>query len=101
MTTANKHHGSDFREFLEFEGIADECEREAVTEVISHRLKSVMDQQGITKSSMARKMHTSRSAIDRLLDPTNHSVTLQTLEKAAHAVGCRLRFELEPLLTSE
>jgi transcriptional regulator with XRE-family HTH domain len=53
----------------------------------------LIEEQGITKSEMARRMQTSRSAVDRLLDPENDSVTLQTPERAAHALGKRLRVE--------
>lgn len=90
----SKHIGSDFDDFLENEGILDAAETVAVKRVIAYQLEQAMRNQHITRKSMAEKMHTSRSTINRLFDPENPSVTLLTLEKAASAVGKKLKLEL-------
>jgi DNA-binding Xre family transcriptional regulator len=97
MANKNKHRGSDFRDFLKQEGILEECEAAALKLVIATQLKGIMEEHSTSQSELARRMNTSRTAVSRLLDPANTSVTLQTLEKAAHAVNCRLKLELEPL----
>ena len=89
----NKHIGSSFDDFLEEEGILAETEAVAIKRVIAYKLAQLMERQHISKTAMARQMKTSRSALDRLLDPQNTSITLQTLERAAHAIGKRLRIE--------
>ena len=88
-----KHIGSSFDDFLEDEGILAESEAMAVKRVIAYQVSQIMEKQHISKTAMARKMKTSRSALERLLDPQNTSITLQTLERAAHAIGKRLRIE--------
>jgi len=89
----NKHIGSSFDDFLEEEGILAETEAVAVKRVIAYQVSQIMEKQHISKTAMARKMKTSRSALERLLDPQNTSITLQTLERAAHVIGKRLRIE--------
>lgn len=71
-----------------------DAESVAIKRVIAHQIRRLMEEQGISKSEMARRMKTSRSSLDRLLDPENGSITLQTLERAAQALGKRLRVEL-------
>ena len=90
----NKHIGSNFDDFLEEEGILAETEAIAVKRVITFQIKQMMKQKHLTKAAMANEMNTSRSALDRLLDPTNVSITLQTLERAALALGKKLKIEL-------
>ena len=90
----NKHVGSDFDRFLEEEGLLAEAETVAVKRVIAYQIQKEMADQQISKTHLARKMQTSRSALDRLLDPENASVTLFTLESAALALGKRLKVEL-------
>ncbi len=90
----NKHIGSNFDEFLEEEGILAETEAIAVKRVITLQIKQMMKQKHLTKAAMTNEMNTSRSALDRLLDPTNVSITLQTLERAALALGKKLKIEL-------
>ncbi len=90
----NKHIGSNFDEFLEEEGILAETEAIAVKRVITFQIKQMMKQKHLTKAAMANEMNTSRSALDRLLDPTNAAITLQTLERAALALGKKLKIEL-------
>ncbi len=86
----NKHIGSSFDDFLLEEGIYEGVTRVAVKKVIAWQVSQVMKEQNISKTAMAKKMHTSRSALNRLLDADNTSVTVQTLEKAANAVDKRL-----------
>ncbi len=70
-----------------------DVEAVAVKRVIAFQIRKFMEEEGISKSEMARRMRTSRASLDRLLDPQNKSVTLQTLERAAEALGKRLRIE--------
>lgn len=86
--------GSSFEEFLEEEGIRDEAEDLAQKRVIAWQIEQAMKRRGITKVEMAERMGTSRTQVDRLLDPTNNRVQLDTLQRAAHAVGARLKLEL-------
>ena len=86
--------GSSFDSFLEEAGIRDEVERIAQKRVLAWLLQQEMDRQGVSKSEMARRMDTSRSQVDRLLDPKNDRVQLDTLLKAAHAIGRELKLEL-------
>jgi len=90
----HKHLGSSFDVFLEEEGIRAETEAAALKRVIAYRIEIEMKRANLSKSALAEKMHTSRSALDRLLDPSNVSVTLQTLERAALALGKNLKIEL-------
>ena len=89
----DKHIGSSFDDFLEEEGILAETEAVAVKRVIAYQVSQIMEKKHISKAAMARQMKTSRSALERLLDPQNTSITLQTLERAAHVIGKRLRIE--------
>jgi DNA-binding Xre family transcriptional regulator len=90
----NEHIGGNLDDFLDEEGLLAETEAVAIKRVIAFRLKQAMEQQGLSKAELARRMGTSRSALDRLLDSDNPSVTLLTLEKAAKALGQRIRIEL-------
>jgi len=94
MTGKNRHIGSDFDDFLAEEGILAEVEIAAAKRVIAFQLQQAMEQEHLTKSALADRMSTSRTAIDRLLDPDNLSVTLQTLGRAAQAFGKRLHIEI-------
>lgn len=89
----NRHIGSDFDEFLREEGILAEVESAAWKRVLAFQIQQEMARNQLTKSEMATKMQTSRAAVNRLLDPNNASVTLQTLERAALAIGKRLKIE--------
>ena len=86
--------GSSFDDFLREEGIYEEVTARAIKRVIARQLGVLMQEQGLTKSELAKRMETSRAQLDRLLDPENESVTLGTLTRAAHAVGRNLRMEL-------
>lgn len=90
----NKHIGSNFDDFLAEEGLLEEANATAAKRVIAWQLVEAMKQGGVTKTEMAARMHTSRAAVNRVLDANDTALTLDTLSKAAAALGCRLRFEL-------
>jgi predicted XRE-type DNA-binding protein len=90
----NPHVGSSFDDFLVDEGILEEVEAIAIKRILARQISEAMKVQKLTKKAMAERMGTSRSALDRLLEPENTSVTLRTLQKAASTVGRRLRLEL-------
>ncbi len=95
MTTEAKGRiGSSFDDFLAEEGILEECEAQAIKELLAMQIRQEIERSGMTKVEMARRMKTSRSQLDRLLDPSNTSVTLNTMQRAAAVVGRRLRLEL-------
>jgi hypothetical protein len=84
------HSGSTFDSFLEEEGIREEVEAVAIKRVLAWQLAQAMQDQQKTKQAMAKQLHTSRSQLDRLLDPSNVSVTLDTITRAARALGKRV-----------
>jgi len=84
------HSGSTFDSFLEQEGIREEVEAVAIKRVLAWELEQAMQKQQKTKQAMAKQLHTSRSQLDRLLDPQNVSVTLDTITRAARALGKRV-----------
>ena len=86
--------GSSFDDFLKQDGIYEEVTARAIKRVIARQLDALMQDQGLSKTSLAKRMKTSRAQLDRLLDPDNESVTLGTLTRAAQAVGRQLRMEL-------
>jgi len=92
----NRHLGSNFDDFLKEEGTLAEIEAAAVKRVIAFEIEQMMKEKGLSKAAMTRRMATSRSALERLLDPGNVSVTLQTLERAALALDKRLKIEFSP-----
>ena len=89
-----KHLGSSLDDFLEKEGLLAEAESVAAKRVVVFQLSQLMEEQNISKSEMARRMKTSRAAVERLLDSDNSSATLSTLERAAAAVGRKLSISL-------
>ena len=89
-----KNIGSTFDSFLREEGIYEEVASAAIKRVLARQLEAAMKEKKVSRSEMARQMHTSRAALNRLLDPENASVTLNTLFKAATAVGREIRLEL-------
>jgi antitoxin HicB len=95
---ARKRKGSvseeTFDEFLADQGMLGACEDHAVKELIAEELAATMEQQGLTKVEMAARMKTSRRQLDRLFDPAISSVTLDTLRRAANALGRSLRIDL-------
>ena len=86
--------GSSFDSWLQEEGMYEEATSVAVKRVLARQISAQMEEQQISKSAMAKRMHTSRAALDRLLDPENDAVTLNTLFKAATAVGRQIHVEL-------
>ena len=90
----NNYIGSNFDDFLAEEGLLAEAGTVAVKRVIAFQVEQMMKEQDLTKTEMSRRMNTSRAALERLLDPANQSITLQTLERAAKALGRRLQITL-------
>jgi DNA-binding Xre family transcriptional regulator len=86
--------GSSFDDFLKGEGIYEQVTARAIKRVIARQLDTLMREQDISKTKLAKRMKMSRTQLDRLLDPNNESVTLDTLARAAQAVGRNLRMEL-------
>jgi hypothetical protein len=91
---ADGHSGSSFDGFLEEEGIRDEVEAVAIKRVIAWQLEQAMKRQKKTKLALAREIRTSRTQLNRLLDPNNTAVSLQTIARAAHALGQRMRISI-------
>lgn len=89
------HTGSSFDSFLEEEGILEETEAVAIKRVLAWQLSEAMRKRGITKKEMATRLKTSRSQLDRLLDPDNASVHLQTITRAARALGKRVSITIK------
>ncbi len=89
-----KNMGSSFDSWLREEGIYEDVSATAIKRVVARQVEVAMQQKHLTKAEMARRMHTSRAALDRLLDPDNAGVTLSTLQKAAFVVGREIRLEL-------
>lgn len=89
-----RYVGSSFDSFLEEEGMLESSTAVAIKRVIAWQIEEAMKQDSISKTDLARRMKTSRASINRLLDPTNPSISLITMEKAAHALGKRLEIQL-------
>jgi predicted XRE-type DNA-binding protein len=89
-----KHIGSDFDDFLREEGLLEEAEAVAAKRVLAFQIAQAMAERDLSKAAMARRMGTSRSSLERLLDPGVPSVTLLTIEKAARVLGKRVRIEM-------
>lgn len=89
-----KNIGSKFDDFLKEEYLFEEVQAAAVKRVIAYQIAEEMKRNKLTKTEMANRMNTSRAALERLLDPDNASITLITLERAASALGKKLKVEL-------
>ena len=89
-----KNIGSTLDSLLREDGIYEEVSAAAIKRVLARQIEAAMNEKHFSKAEMARRMHTSRAALDRLLDPDYDAVTLGTLRKAATAVGRELRLEL-------
>ena len=100
MTDKEKHIGSSFDDFLEEEGIKIEVEALAIKRVLAWQIEQAMKENNINKSSMARAMKTSRSQLDRLLDPENDSLTLHTLMSALQTLGMKMEINLSMIKPS-
>lgn len=94
MKFNRKHLGSSFESWLEEEGILDESTNFAVKSVLAWQLTQEMKKKKLTKQQMAAAMNTSRAQLDRVLDPKSGNATLETLQRAAQAVGRKLKVEL-------
>ena len=94
VTRKTPHIGSSFEDFLTEEGLADDANVHAIKRVVAWQIAQAMQEQQITKAEMAKRMRTSRAHLDRLLDPDNDRVQLDTVQRAATAVGRKLRVEL-------
>jgi antitoxin HicB len=93
MTKKNPHWGTTLNAFLDAEGIREAAKAEAVTRVVAWQLTQEMERQGMTKATLAEKMHTSRAQVDRILKAKGN-ITIDTLQRAAALVGRELRLEL-------
>ncbi len=90
---SKKHMGSSVDDFLKKEGIFEEAQAQAIKEVVAWQLAEAMKKKKISKNRLARLMKTSRTQIDRILDPKN-DITLGSLQRAAAMVGRRVMIEL-------
>lgn len=90
----NPHVGSTLDELLDEDGVLAEAHAVAIKRILAWQVSQTMENENLSKSEMARRMHTSRAALNRLLDPDNPSVTLLTMDKAAAVLGKRLKVEL-------
>ena len=94
MKKQNPHIGSSFESWLDEQGLREEATAAAIKSVLSLQIAAAMKDKGLTKTHMAEIMQTSRAQVDRLLDPENMNATLETLLRAAKAVGRELHLEL-------
>ena len=94
MSNKYARAGSTLESLLREDGTSEDAKNHAIKEVLAYKLTQAMKAQNIPKARMAERMETSRSQLDRLLDPENERVTLHTLKRAAVAVGMRLELEL-------
>ena len=92
--TLGRHTGSTFDSFLEEEGIREEVEAVAAKRVIAWQLEEAMRKKRKTKQSLAKELRTSRSQLDRLLDPRNTAVSLKAISRAATALGKRVTIRI-------
>jgi antitoxin HicB len=86
--------GSSFNDFLKDEGVDQEASAVAIKRVLAWQLEKAMAKEGVTKNEMAKRMRTSRSQLERILDPDNDKIQLDTVFKAARVLGRELRLEL-------
>jgi DNA-binding phage protein len=91
---SNPHISSSLDDFLKEEGLYEDATNYAVKRVLAWQVEKAMHEQGITKTEMARRMGTSRAHLDKLLAPENDKVQLDTVQRAATAVGRRVRLVL-------
>jgi antitoxin HicB len=94
MNSNNPHIGSSLEDWLEEEGLLEDATNFAIKSVLAWQVGQFMQNNQLTKTAMAKRMSTSRAALDRLLNPENESVTLKTLQNAARAVGARVELNL-------
>jgi len=94
MSKKDRHVGSSLESFLEEEGQLEQAHHAAIKSLLAYQISEAMERLEMTKSKLAEEMGTSRSALDRLLDPENDSVTLGTLRRVAEATGKHLQVRL-------
>jgi hypothetical protein len=94
MAKRTTHIGSTLDDFLSQEGVLEEVSARAIKRVIAWQLSEAMKTQGLSKTAMAERMHTSRSMLDRLLNETDTGLTIETLSRAAQALGYRVKVGL-------
>ena len=94
MKSSNPHIGSSFDNFLDEENLLTHVNEIAIKRVIAWQIQQEIETKQMTKTGVAKAMGTSRAAVDRLLDPDNTSVTLNTLDRAARVLGKRIKIEL-------
>ena len=92
--TKNTHIGSDFDVFLAEQGALEDATASAVKRVIAWQIEQAMQISGVNKSTLARRMNTSRTVVDRMLDATDTGLTLDTMTRAATALGYRVKVDL-------
>ena len=93
----NKHRGTDFDDYLREEGVYEDVHTAVLKRIVARLVQEGMAREGISKPEMARRMGTSRSQLDRVLDPEYVTIQLDTLMKAARAVGQSVKILFEPL----
>lgn len=91
---ANKHMGSGIDDFLRDEGVLEEFQARSIKEVIAWQLEQAMRDRKLSKRRLAEMMHTSRTQVDRMLNPADGNVTIETLQRAAGVLGRRVNIEL-------
>ena len=94
MKSSNPHIGSSLDNFLDEENLLTQVNEIAIKRVIAWQIQQEIETKQMTKTGVAKAMGTSRAAVDRLLDPDNTSVTLNTLDRAARVLGKRIKIEL-------
>lgn len=95
--SSNPHQGSDFDDFLKEEGIYETTHAKALKRSLAEQLEDAMQAAQMSKAQMAASMTTSRSQVDRILDPQNLSIQLDTLIKAAAVLGQKIEIKMKPI----
>ncbi len=90
----NQYSGTNFDDFLAEEGILEEVSARALKRLLALQIADIMAETNLSKATLAEKMHTSRSQLDRLLDPENTAITLESLDRLARAIGKQIRIQL-------
>lgn len=96
MAINRKYVGDSFDGFLKEQGVYDEVMKLAAKKRLALQFQREMKKRNVTKTLMAKKMHTSRMQVNRILSPNNSAVSVETLERAASVLGCMLKMELQP-----
>ncbi len=98
MAKRNKHRGSSFDKFLREQGMFEDVQAAAVKRAVAEAIEDGMQEAGLTKYAMAKRMHTSRSQLDRVLDPAYTAVQLDSVVRAAAAIGHEIRISFKKAL---